>query len=184
MSTIKLDLSGFAKLSDSAAELQNNKERFFREATKELAARLLAKVIPRTPVGVKPKDIPKDIKDKYWKGYVGGTLRRGWTAKTERDAESGKTHSVIDYLEGVAVIHEGDRFNIVIINPVRYASYVEYGHRQQSGRFVPAIGKRLKASFVEGQYMLTISEKELQSETPAILQKKLTHFLRGAFNGK
>lgn len=42
-------------------------EAFNIAMVKELAARLLAKVIKRTPVGV------------YDDGRVGGTLRRGWT---------------------------------------------------------------------------------------------------------
>ncbi len=33
-----------------------------------------------------------------------------------------------------------------------HAPHVEYGHRQTPGRYVPAIGKRLKASFVPGQH--------------------------------
>lgn len=33
-----------------------------------------------------------------------------------------------------------------------HAPHVEYGHRQTPGRYVPAIGKRLKASFVAGQH--------------------------------
>lgn len=35
-----------------------------------------------------------------------------------------------------------------------YAPHVEYGHRQQVGRYVPAIGKRLVKPFVPGQYFL------------------------------
>lgn len=35
-----------------------------------------------------------------------------------------------------------------------YAPHVEYGHRQNPGQFVPAIGKRLKARYVEGQHFL------------------------------
>jgi hypothetical protein len=35
-----------------------------------------------------------------------------------------------------------------------YAPHVEYGHRQTPGRFVPAIGKRLKADYVPGQHFL------------------------------
>lgn len=34
----------------------------------------------------------------------------------------------------------------------KYAPHVEYGHRQTPGRYVPAIGKRLKASYVPGQH--------------------------------
>ena len=39
-------------------------------------------------------------------------------------------------------------------NPVQYAAHVEYGHRQRVGRYVPAIGKRLKQGFVPGRKML------------------------------
>lgn len=34
----------------------------------------------------------------------------------------------------------------------KYAPHVEYGHRQTPGRYVPAIGKRLKASYVPGRH--------------------------------
>ena len=33
-----------------------------------------------------------------------------------------------------------------------HAPHVEYGHRQTPGRYVPAIGKRLVASYVPGQH--------------------------------
>ncbi len=43
---------------------------------------------------------------------------------------------------------------VTVYNNTEYASHVEYGHRQQPGRYVPAIGKRLKKDFVPGQKML------------------------------
>jgi len=36
---------------------------------------------------------------------------------------------------------------------VKYAAPIEYGHKQQVGRFVPAIGARLVAPFVEARHM-------------------------------
>ena len=33
----------------------------------------------------------------------------------------------------------------------KYAPFVEYGHKQQVGRYVPAIGKRLVGPWVEGK---------------------------------
>ena len=56
---------GFEKLSDS--EIDD----LCVACSKELAARLLALVIPATPVGKYPKG----------SGKKGGTLRRGWGAK-------------------------------------------------------------------------------------------------------
>lgn len=41
-----------------------------------------------------------------------------------------------------------------IYNNVKYAAHVEYGHRQTPGRYVPAIGKRLKKDFVPGKKMM------------------------------
>lgn len=33
-----------------------------------------------------------------------------------------------------------------------YAPHVEYGHRQNVGKYVPTLGKRLKAPYVQGQH--------------------------------
>lgn len=60
---------------------------------------------------------------------------------------------------------------------------VEFGHRQKPGRYVPQLGKQLKKAWVPGQYMLTISEKQLDSLTPAILENKLKQQLLKAFDG-
>lgn len=52
-------------------------EAFCEACAKELAARLLAKVIRRTPVGQYEEG----------SGKTGGTLRRGWTAGKENVSE-------------------------------------------------------------------------------------------------
>ena len=77
----------------------------------------------------------------------------------------------------------GDVYQIEVVNPVHYASYVEYGHRQEPGRFVPAIGKRLVNSWVDGAFMLTLSEKDLEEIAPKIIEMKIAKFLEGCFNG-
>lgn len=41
----------------------------------------------------------------------------------------------------------------LVLNSTKYASYVEYGHRTKGGK-----------SFVDGQYMLTKSVKEIEDE--------------------
>lgn len=43
-----------------------------------------------------------------------------------------------------------DRLIVYVGTNVYYAPYVEHGHRQTPGRFVPAIGKRLVRDFVPG----------------------------------
>jgi hypothetical protein len=141
-------------------------EAFCQEAAKELAARLLAKVIKRTPVGKYEKST----------GKTGGTLRRGWTAKTEAEAEGGSgkktlsNNEALDYVNSLNVTKVGNMYQIEIINPVHYASYVEYGHRTRDHK-----------GWVPGRFMLTISENELKTQAPKILEKKLLKYLTSYF---
>ena len=171
------DFEQLKKLQAKLERLQGNEEfyAFCESCAKELAARLLGKVIDRTIVGVYPEGSGKN----------GGTLRRGWTAKTEEEAQSGgKPLDARVYANSLKVQHYGGTYVIEITNPVHYASYVEFGHRQEVGRYVPALGKRLKQGWVKGKFMLTISEQELQTQAPSIIEKKLTKYLGECFNGK
>ena len=62
-------------------------------------------------------------------------------------------------------------------NPTAYAAHVEYGHRQQVGRFVPAIGKRLKRPFVPGRKMLHRSMDTFQSEFQDIAEAAMEELM-------
>ena len=137
---------------------------FCRACAKELAARLLAKVIKRTPVG----DYPDGS------GKTGGTLRRGWTAGKENMSEKGNVIGVrgaSGYVSSLEINKVGDTYQIEIINPVEYAPYVEFGHRTRNHE-----------GWVPGRFMLTISEKELESQAPKVLERKLMQYLGGLFN--
>ena len=151
---------------------------FCRYASKQLAARLLQRVIKDTPVGKYPSET----------GKQGGMLRRGWFAKTHEEAEASNIlptpQMAIEYANSLAITKVGSEYRIEIINPVEYASYVEFGHRQTPGRYVPAIGKRLKASYVEPQYFLTNANQIIENQMTGILQRELDKFLKEAFNGK
>ena len=125
---------------------------FIESCAKELAARLLAKVIKRTPVGQYPAST----------GKKGGTLRRGWTG--------GKNSSAVAYADSLTIHHFGDAYVIEIINPVEYASYVEFGHRTAN-----------HSGWVEGKFMLTISEQEVQGDAAKILENKLKRKLGEVF---
>lgn len=78
----------------------------------------------------------------------------------------------------VEVADKGGGCEIILTNSSEYASYVEYGHRQTPGRYVPAIGKRLKKSWVEGKLFLTKSEMEMEKELPKVIEKKLEAWLK------
>lgn len=125
---------------------------FMESCAKELAARLLAKVVKRTPVGQYPSG----------SGKVGGTLRRGWTA--------GKDQNATAYAKSLKIHHFGGTYVIEIVNPIEYASYVEFGHRTRNHK-----------GWVEGKFMLTISEQEIQSIAPRILENKIKKLLGECF---
>lgn len=173
------DYKQLQNLQEHLQKLQRvDLDKFCEKCSKELAARLLALVIPVTPEGDYPEDSGKN----------GGTLRRGWTASSEKEAMhgalfDGNESSVHAYAKSLPIEKSGDYYIIRIINPVKYASYVEFGHRQEPGRYVPAIGKRLKAGWVNGQYFLTLSEKKLEQLAPAVLERKLNNLFRKVFNG-
>lgn len=165
------------KFKKQLEKLEENKDAFIESCTKEIAARLLAKVKKLTPVYEKPKikEATVEVKgvsgesksfldadtaryQQYWAGYVGGTLRRGWVIGD--------------------IIKENGVYRIDVTNSVEYARYVEYGHRQKKGRYVPALGKALSKSWVIGKFMLTISEQEIESITPKLLESKIKAFLK------
>lgn len=129
---------------------QSEVDAFLEDCTKELAARLLRMVIKRTPVGQYPKGT----------GKKGGTLRRGWTGNQRQAAGS--------YVDNLTIRHEGNNYIIEIVNPVEYASYVEYGHRTANG-----------SGWVDGRFMMTISENDLKTIAPKVLENKLKKFLGG-----
>lgn len=158
------DYKQLQRLRDSLATLQSmDMDRFCTEVSKELAARLLALVVPRTPVGQYPKS----------SGKKGGTLRRGWTSKTQADAASrGGSNDAKAYAEALPVRKSGNAYIIEIINPVEYASYVEFGHRTRDGD-----------GWVPGQYFLTLSERDLERLAPGVIERKLEALLREVFNG-
>lgn len=120
---------------------QDKIDAFMEDCTKELAARLLRLVIKKTPKGEYPKST----------GKKGGTLQRGWT-----------------YTDNMTIRHEGNNYIIEIVNPVEYASYVEYGH-----------GTADHKDWVDGKFMMTISENELRTIAPKVLENKLKKFLGG-----
>lgn len=160
-SKIKIDIKELKRLQTNMNKLNDEQvQEFIESVAKELAARLLAKVIKRTPVGQYPKST----------GKKGGTLRRGWTADTESSAASGGNANARDYAQSLTITNNGGVYVIEIVNPVHYASYVEFGHRTSNGK-----------GWVEGRFMLTISEEELEVDAPKVIERKLKIILGEVF---
>ena len=153
-SNVRLDYNELKKLKEQIMLFGDPTQidQFMTSCAKELAARLLAKVIKRTPVGQYEEG----------SGKTGGTLRRGWTGGNNSNGSA--------YANSLQVNKVGTDYVIEIINPVEYASYVEFGHRTRNHK-----------GWVEGKFMLTISEDEIRRSAPRILEKKLKKYLEGCF---
>ena len=130
------ELKAFRDRLDSLAG-KTGLDAFYRQAAKELAARLLTMVKKRTPVDT-------------------GALRRGWTIGEVKAVEGG--------------------YEVEVLNPTEYASYVEFGHRT---RLSPEGGR----GWVKGRFMLRFSSDELEAMAPKILERKLKKFLSQVVNG-
>lgn len=156
----KCDFDELKHLQERLQQMENKADEFYRAAARELAARLLNLVIHDTPIGVYPIS----------SGKKGGTLRRGWTAKTHAEANGGSgtpnDAQARAYAQSLPVRRTAGGYTIDVINPVEYASYVEFGHRTVNG------------GFVEGQYFLTHAEAIIEAKKEAILQRKLYQFLK------
>lgn len=163
-SNVRLNYGELQKLKERIEKLgePTQMDQFLTSCAKELAARLLAKVIKNTLPGKYPEG----------SGKVGGTLRRGWTSETHEEgvSGSGSGKNAKAWANSRTVIREGSDYVIEIINPVEYASYVEFGHRTRNHK-----------GWIEGKFMLTISEDEIRKSAPRILEKKLETYLKGCF---
>ena len=203
-----MDISEFVRLRDNLNKMSEPEvlDKFMRECVAEIAMETLKKTIKLTPVSktIRVLQVVTDDdgnKVRYKKGtnrgkikhkstviHTGGTLRRGWIATSQSEAEASKntnpdSSEIEEFVYKLRVEKIGQTYVVWLVNIVDYASYVEYGHRQEPGRFVPAIGKRLKASWVQGRHMLQISMQEVEARLPQFLDVKLQEYLNQMFGG-
>lgn len=167
MGSVTLDIKDLVRLRDQLKGVQGRAQMdtFCRKAAQGLAARLLRKVVSRTPVGDYSETYElTEEGDLVESGRLGGELRRAWL-----------------WDNTLEVSCTGGVYKVEVKNSKEYASYVEYGHRQEPGRYVPAIAKQLKTSWVKGKFMLTKSEEEIRRIAPKFLEKELEKWLRGVF---
>lgn len=179
----KFDCKGLKEFQNALEKMQDTRDEFVEGCAKELAARLLRMVVKRTPVGdysheveVMAKRDSKNHKkgDVYKKkvnssGKKGGTLRRGWTTQASGNGSEGlKTKGASQFADTLKVHHFGNTYVVEILNMTEYASYVEYGHRTRGHQ-----------GWVEGRFMMTISEQELERIAPKVLENRIKKYLEG-----
>jgi len=114
---------------------------FLRRATNFLSSEMQNRVKKLTPIGnYREYDVVKNAQVRTVAARMGGTLKRNWRK--------------------VPAKRIGNSWQSIVYNQTKYAIYVEDGHRQKPGRFVPAIGKKLVKSYVEPRLMMEIAARQ------------------------
>ena len=149
---------------------QNGIDEISEIILKNMALRFLKKVIELTPVA-KSKYVQRRIRKengeylKYVRGknkgkiktkrtnvHTGGTLRRGWIVKNEKQAISNKAKpnalEIESFVKGLKFTKVGTNYKITVVNPVHYAKFVNYGHRTRGGK-----------GWVQGYFFVEQAEK-------------------------
>lgn len=89
-----------------------------------------------------------------------------------------------------------DGFSIVIGSKVPYAPHVNYGHKQQPGRFIPGVwegkhfryvpgaktGMVLKRKQVKGSKFFTDATKQMKERFPELVERSAEQFFRRYFS--
>ena len=98
----------------------------------------------------------------------------GGTAERHTKENLTRNHSVrSNVLRGSITHQQLDENTEQIGTGVKYAPYVELGHHQEPGRYVPAIGKRLKKSWVEPKPYLRPAIENHRGEYKRIIEAEL-----------
>lgn len=121
---------------------------------------------------LEPKNIEKAL-DKAMKKLAGETMA---VAKKNTPVDTG------DLRRGWHV-EQADHEMVKLQNNVEYAEYVEFGHRQNVGQYVPKIGKRLVNPWVEGVFYALRSENQMRKRAPRILKPVIEEELEKLVNG-
>lgn len=155
-----VDLSGLVNLKNDLEQLRDAAPLAAEKSANEIAARTLSRLADNTPVGDYSKAVSfttssgKKVEFDVKNNKQGGTLKKGWTAETAGAA--------------------GDVYKVEVINPVKYAPYVEYGHRK-----VNKDGKTV--GWVKGSFMLTKSLDEVDKAVPKLIERNVDAVMKGKF---
>src|SRR3712207_105907 len=137
----KADMKALKKLERQFKQLEKKKtDVFLRFLTKDLARITLNQFIYRTPVDT-------------------GDLRKAWTGGVEM--------SVSAYIQTKRVSKKGNTYKMTLKNNMKYASYVEYGHRKVNN-----------TGWVDGRFMCQKSVADVKARYPSIARRNLERFLK------
>ena len=77
--------------------------------------------------------------------------------------------------EGTAPADDPGKVSVYVGTNVEYAPYLELGHRQEVGRYVPAIKKKLKAPWVAARPFLRPAMENNRAEIEQIITDCMTN---------
>lgn len=171
------DFKEIKRLQKQIGQIEKGNDEFCQKCARELAARLLRLVKQRTPVGIynaKTVEFIAHLPERKVEFDTRAGKHVSFTAKARvkkvkfTPKKTGKTGGTLrrNWTTG-SISYHGGIYEIEIINPVMYAQYVEYGHRTANHK-----------GWVQGKFMMTISEQKIQQIAPALLEKKLNEYLR------
>lgn len=151
---MSFDFKEFKEFAKNLEKLSKTIDKEIEDFFYEMALRCLARTRKRTPVDT-------------------GDLRKQWALSD--------------------IQKNGNELAITLYNPLEYASYKEYGHRMtkhwvpgewKGNRFIynpdSEKGMMVKAQWIEGKFMATISLKEIQELIPVEWEKRFRKLMGDA----
>lgn len=179
MSDIDFDFKGLENFKDQMEELSKPKHLIplVDQTVNDMAGVYIREAKQNTPVG--PRQIQMLVghakgKPRYKTHYINTErMKQSWGMGTPT--------------------HKGNlNVSIEVFNTASYASYVNDGHRQKVGQWLPwlgvdekgiAHGARLKKSWVDGLFIAEHSEEVLEKNATKIMNRAIRKYMSKVFNG-
>ena len=198
MANVDVSFAGFEALRRQIEGLNSPQEKqaCMEECAESLAQVYLAEAIKKTPNGgAKEFEVTEKGYERIQamevgaKGFQKARSRSHANAHAVKRIKKSRKSGEKQYLVLTASEHmrrswdaetvkkQGRTYSVKVFNSASYASYVNDGHRQRPGRFVPAIGKRLVRPWVPGQHMAELAEQKTRRSSKRLLSRIITAYL-------
>lgn len=199
MANVDVSFAGFEALRRQIEGLNSPQEKqaCMEECTESLAQVYLAEAIKKTPNGgAKEFEVTEKGYERIQalevgaKGFQKAKSRSHANSPAVKRIKKSRKSEKKQYLvltasehmrrswDAEAVKKQGGTYSVKVFNSASYASYVNDGHRQRPGRFVPAIGKRLVRPWVPGQHMAELAEQKTRRSSKRLLSRIITAYLK------
>lgn len=169
MADVKCDFRGLENLLKSVETIDTDS--MCKDAVSQMGAVYLASAVRNTPTkGNQKVTIPNKEDLKKLKAKGKNIKTKTFTTSSEHMKRSWKLGEVE---------HIGDTYQVKVSNTASYASFVDKGHRQKPGRFVPILGKQLRKNFVKGLDITGKAEKAVDKARVKILKGVVAKYTKG-----